>query len=271
MNLPSTLDRDALLNAHDSHDVPSSAGANVSADQPAPGQSRYGWLAASLRARITQGEWVPGTALPSEVALAKEHGVALGTLRQALALLVAQGLLERQHGRGTFVRAGLGGASMLRFFRFSQGDGQGSTPQSSILRRSVQLASQDVVDDLGLAAGASVLQLQRLRSLSGKPCLLESIALPLPQFEALAQSETADWDDLLYPMVQRVCGVTIHRAEDRLSFGLLNPEQATLLQLDAGHPCVQVDRRAFDLSGRCVELRTTWGDAFAFQYTAQVR
>jgi DNA-binding transcriptional MocR family regulator len=48
----------------------------------------------------------------------KEHGVALGTLRQALALLVAEGLLERQHGRGTFVRAGLGGASMLRFFRF---------------------------------------------------------------------------------------------------------------------------------------------------------
>jgi GntR family transcriptional regulator len=72
-------------------------------------------------------------------------------------------------------------------------------------------------------------------------------------------------------MVQRVCGVTIHRAEDRLSFGLLDPEQAALLQLDAGHPCVQVDRRAFDLSGHCVELRTTWGDAFAFQYTAQVR
>ncbi len=260
MNSPSALDRDA----------PPSAGPNASSDQPAPGQSRYGWLAASLRARITQGEWVPGTALPAETALAKEHGVALGTLRQALALLVAQGLLERQHGRGTFVRVGLGGASMLRFFRFSQGGGQG-TPQSIILQRSVQIASQEAADDLGLHAGASVLQLQRLRSLSGKPCLLESIALPLPLFASLAQSETADWDDLLYPMVQRVCGVTIHRAEDRLSFGLLNPEQAALLQLDAGHPCVQVDRRAFDLSGRCVELRTTWGDAFAFQYTAQVR
>ena len=44
-----------------------------------------------------------------------------------------------------------------------------------------------------------------------------------------------------------------------------------LLRLDAGHPCVQVQRRAFDLGGRCIELRTTLGDAFAFQYTAQVR
>ncbi len=243
----------------------------VQTDHPAPGQSRYGWLAASLRARITQGEWVPGTALPPEAALAKEHGVALGTLRQALALLVAQGLLERQHGRGTFVRAGLGGASMLRFFRFSQGDGQSSMPQSKILKRKVQLASAATADALGLPAGASVLQLQRMRSVNGQPCLLEQIALPLPMFEALAQSDTAAWDDLLYPMVQRVCGVTIHRAEDALSFGLLDARQAALMLLDAGHPCVRVERRAFDLAGRCVELRTTLGDAFAFRYTAQVR
>ncbi len=248
-----------------------SAGGVTAPDQPAPGQSRYGWLAASLRARITQGEWVPGTALPAETALAKEHGVALGTLRQALALLVAQGLLERQHGRGTFVRTGLGGASMLRFFRFSQGNERSSTPQSNILKREVQLASVATADALGLPAGASVLQLQRLRSLDGVPCLLEQISLPLPQFEALAHSDTSAWDDLLYPMVQRVCGVTVHRTEDALSFGLLDASQAALLNLDTAHPCVRVDRRAFDLGGRCVELRTTLADAFAFQYTAQVR
>lgn len=243
----------------------------VTADQPAPGQSRYGWLAAGLRARITQGEWVPGTALPAEAALAKEHGVALGTLRQALALLVSEGLLERQHGRGTFVRAGLGGASMLRFFRFRQSDERSATPTSTILNRHIELAASEVTDTFGLPAGASVLQLQRLRSIGGQPCLLEQLTLPLPLFDALTQSDTADWDDLLYPMYQRVCNVSIYRAEDSVSFGLLNAEQAALLQLDAGHPCAQVQRRAFDMHGHCVELRTTLGDAFAFQYTAQIR
>lgn len=241
------------------------------ADQPAPGQSRYGWLAASLRARITQGEWVPGTALPAEAALAKEHGVALGTLRQALALLVSEGLLERQHGRGTFVRAGLDGASMLRFFRFRQGDERSTTPTSTILKRHVELASSSTADALGLPAGASVLQLQRLRSISGQPCLLEQLTLPLPLFDALDKSDTVAWDDLLYPMYQRVCNVSIFRAEDNLSFGLLTAEQAQLLQLETGHPCAQVQRRAFDMHGHCVELRTTLGDAFAFQYTAQIR
>ncbi|MEY2953944.1 MAG: hypothetical protein RLZZ401_2031, partial [Pseudomonadota bacterium] len=80
----------------------------------AEGQSRYAWLAGMLRAQITEGQWVPGTAIPAETALARQHGVALGTMRQAIALLVAQGLLERQHGRGTFVRTGIGGATMLR-------------------------------------------------------------------------------------------------------------------------------------------------------------
>jgi GntR family transcriptional regulator len=240
-------------------------------DQPAPGQSRYGWLAAGLRARITQGEWVPGMALPAEAALAKEHGVALGTLRQALALLVSEGLLERQHGRGTFVRAGLGGASMLRFFRFRQSDERSATPASAILKRHVELASSDAAGALGLPAGASVLQLQRLRSISGQPCLLEQLTLPLPLFEALTHSDTAAWDDLFYPMYQRVCNISIYRAEDNVSFGLLTAEQASLLKLDAGHPCAQVQRRAFDMYGHCVELRTTLGDAFAFQYTAQIR
>ena len=244
---------------------------SASGRQPAPGESRYGWLAGGLRARITLGEWIPGTALPPESLLAKEYGVALGTLRQALALLVAEGLLERRHGRGTFVRTGLGGASMLRFFRFRSAGELQATPKSSILARSVTLASTNEADALGLPAGASVLTLVRLRSLDGRPCLLEHITLPLPAFAALAMSDTQDWDDLLYPMYQRVCGVTVHRAEDQLSFGLLSAEQAQQLELETAHPCVQVQRTAFDLAGRCIELRTTLGDAFAFQYTAQVR
>lgn len=236
-----------------------------------PGQSRYGWLAAAMRARITQGDWPPGEAIPPESVLAKSYGVALGTIRQAIALLVADGLLERQQGRGTFVKAGIGGASMLRFFRFRQGDDLQSAPSSRILARKRRLADAQEAELLGLPAGASVLVLERLRSLDGKPCLLERLILPLPLFEPLAESDTRAWDDLLYPMFQRVCGVLVHRAEDHLSFDRLTQAQARHLKLEKDHPCVRVRRRAFDLGGRCIELRTTLGDAFSFEYTAQVR
>ncbi len=236
-----------------------------------PGQSRYGWLAASMRARILQGEWVPGEAIAPESVLAKSYGVALGTIRQAIALLVADDLLERHQGRGTFVKAGIGGASMLRFFRFRQSGDLQSPPASRILARRARLAGDQEAELLGVPAGASVLVLDRLRSIDGHPCLLETITLPLPLFQPLADSDTSAWDDLLYPMYQRVCGVTIHHAEDHLSFDRLDARQANHLQLEKAHPCTRVRRRAFDLGARCVELRTTLGDAFAFEYTAQVR
>lgn len=236
-----------------------------------PGQSRYGWLAAALRSRILQGEWAPGDAIPPEAALAKSCGVALGTIRQALALLVSEGVLERRHGKGTFVTSGLGGASMMRFFRFRRSGELQATPQSRILSRKCRLASEDEAEGLGLAPGGSVLVLERLRSIDAQPCLLEEIVLPLPLFDALVDSDTADWDDLLYPMFQRACGVLINRAQDQLSFSQLTAAQARRLRLEKGHPCARVQRRAFDLGNRCVELRVTLGDAFLFEYTAQVR
>lgn len=242
-----------------------------SKDEPLPGQSRYGWLAAGMRARILQGEWAPGEAIPPEAQLAKNYAVALGTIRQALALLVSEGLLQRRHGRGTFVKTGLGGASMMRFFRFRHASEDQTVPTSTILYARQRLASAAEAHALGLPVGSSVLEVERLRSLDARPCLAEHLVLSLPLFEALIDSDTLSWGNLLYPMYQAVCGVVIHRAQDQLSFDMLNRPQAEQLGLAKGHPCVRVQRQAFDMSDRCVELRTTLGDAFAFQYTAQVR
>ncbi|OYV00602.1 MAG: GntR family transcriptional regulator [Burkholderiales bacterium PBB5] len=234
----------------------------------AQGQSRYGALAAALRRRILSGEWPPAHALPAEASLASEHGVALGTLRQALALLAQEGLIERVHGRGTFVRGGLSGAPMLRFFRFGEAPGQ--VPASRILARALAPAPAEVARRLALGRGDEVLRLQRLRLLQGQPCLLEDIWLPLPLFDALRADDIAQWDDLLYPMYARRCGVHVTRAVDEIGFAPLSAAQAAALQLSAGHPGAVVTRQAHDLAGRCVELRTSRGDANAFHYTVTI-
>ncbi|HLZ57373.1 MAG TPA: GntR family transcriptional regulator [Ktedonosporobacter sp.] len=57
-----------------------------------------------FRERILDGRFPPGTRLPTELELAQEHQISRDTVRQALALLVSEGLLERVQGRGTFVR-----------------------------------------------------------------------------------------------------------------------------------------------------------------------
>lgn len=237
-----------------------------------PGQSRYGKLALALRDRILKGEWAPGEVIPAESALAQSYGVALGTIRQALALLVEDGVLQRRHGKGTFVTKGVDGASMMRFFRFHGVDTPTrETPQSRILSSRLRNASTQEARLFGLLPGAQVLQLERLRSLSDEPCLLETIVLPLPLFGKLADSDTHTWGDLLYPMFQERCGVVIQKTHDSLSFSQLNATQAKRLKLSASHPCVLVERQAFDMAGQCVELRATRGDAFSFKYTTQLQ
>jgi GntR family transcriptional regulator len=233
-----------------------------------PGQSRYAALAAALRARVVAGEWPPGSALPAEQTLAAEHGVALGTLRRALELLADQGLIERIHGRGTFVRAGMTGGTMMRFFRF--GEGTGEVPASHIVSRQLLVAPAEVARRLGLARGDTALRLQRVRSLSGQPCVYEEIWLPPALFSGLAEGDAGSWGDLLYPMFAERCGVHVARAVDEIGFGALTAAQAGHLALSAGHPCALVTRCAYDLAGHCVEVRYTRGDAHAFHYTVTI-
>ena len=254
---------------------PSSSAADTSASDATPGQSRYGWLAAKLRASIMSGQWGPGGAIPAETQLAKTYAVALGTMRQAIAVLVTEGFLERVHGRGTFVSSGIGGASLLRFFRFRTATDTTATvtevPVSRIVEKRVVKASAEVAAALNIATRAPVLALTRVRLLAGVPCLFERIWLPLPLFAALTALNKSQWDDLLYPMFQRVCAVTIYKADDSVTFCHSEDEVAQALQLRSQAPCVRVERRAFDMSGRCVELRHSFGNALSFHYTAHLR
>lgn len=259
-----------------------SSTADVDAGDASPGQSRYGWLALQLRANITSGKWVPGSAIPAETQLAKSYSVALGTMRQAIAVLVAEGLLERVHGRGTFVSSGIGGASLLRFFRFRTQPEPASAanqtaqtdtgiPSSRIVEKRVVKANTEVAAALNVAARSPVLALVRVRTLAGVPCLFERIWLPLPPFAALTTLNASQWDDLLYPMFQRLCGITIYKADDSVTFCLGEDEVVQALRLRAKAPCARVERHAFDMSGRCVELRHSFGNALSFHYTAHLR
>jgi GntR family transcriptional regulator len=62
-------------------------------------------IAHQLRERISSGQYGPGDKLPSERALAAEHGSARNTAREAIGILQTEGLVDVQHGRGVFVRA----------------------------------------------------------------------------------------------------------------------------------------------------------------------
>ncbi len=66
--------------------------------------SRRDTIAADLRDRIVTGRLKPGDRLPSEAHLSAQYTVSTPTLRNALAVLQAEGLVEKVHGKGNFIR-----------------------------------------------------------------------------------------------------------------------------------------------------------------------
>jgi GntR family transcriptional regulator len=67
--------------------------------------AKYERIAEDLRALITSGELAAGERIPAETELTTRYRVSLPTLRQALGVLRAEGLIESRHGIGTYVRA----------------------------------------------------------------------------------------------------------------------------------------------------------------------
>ncbi|MFJ8540606.1 GntR family transcriptional regulator [Streptomyces sp. NPDC093586] len=66
--------------------------------------SRHHDIADDIRHQITTGRIKPGERLPSEAGLADRYKVSTVTLRSALAVLQGEGLVEKIHGKGNFVR-----------------------------------------------------------------------------------------------------------------------------------------------------------------------
>ena len=230
----------------------------------------YQALAAAFKAKVETGVWPIGGAIPSEATLAKEFGVAVGTIRQAIALLAEEGMLVKRHGKSTEVSSGLNGQSMLRFFRYQLDDHQQLAPQAKVL------SLKTVAMDKEVAAAThwsckSLLKMHRVRMINNKPVLYETIYLPLPKFKKLASFLPGEFEELLYPMYARLCKVAVIKAKDQVGFELMKKTEANALKMKEGHPAVRVHRIAFDLTGKPVEYRSSVGDAMAFQYFAEVR
>ncbi|AEG71119.1 GntR family transcriptional regulator [Ralstonia solanacearum] len=232
---------------------------------------RYQQLRDDLAAQIARQQWRPGDAIPTEAELAKLYNVAVGTVRKAVDVLVAEGLLERFQGRGTFVRRASFASSLFRFFRFQNARGERRVPESRILKRDVLDAPSAPAAGLQIETGAPVIRLTRLRLLDGAPLLAEEIWLPYDRFEALATLELDAFGDLLYPLYETQCGQIVASAEETLTAEAVNATYARLLRIQAGDPVMVIERVARGYDRVPLEWRRSRGAAAHFRYHVDIR
>jgi GntR family transcriptional regulator len=220
--------------------------------------------------RIADGDWGPGTMLPSELKLAEELDVSAGTVRKALNELTAENLLQRRQGKGTFVASHSPHRSLFHFFKMETPDGERAPATSQLLSSTKRRANKNECEKLELTSQSWVLEINRIRTLGGAPCILERIIVPAKLFPNLVEPEVGELPNELYTVYEKRYGITIYRAQEKLRAKAATENQAELLNLEAGAPVLEIDRVALTLKGQPVEWRVSLSDTRHCHYASEL-
>lgn len=220
----------------------------------------YRRLQDALRSAIESSVLNPQDALPPERELATDFAVSRITVRKALDALVAEGLLTRKQGAGTFV-SGRVEKQFAKLTSFSEDMiARGRKPRSEwLLRASANVTPEESLT-LGLSPGAPVYRFHRIRFADDLPMAIEYSTIP---GSGLGSAEAVQ--DSLYDALN-AAGNRPTRALQRLRAVCVDGERARLLGLEPGAPALYIERRGFLDDGRVIEATQSWyrGDAYDF-------
>lgn len=226
----------------------------------------YEQVRARLAESISAGKWRPGQALPSERLLAREFGVAIGTIRKAVDGLVAEQALVRLQGKGTFVTEHDGGRLMFHFFHIVGRDGAKAYPEVRLLDFRRDRAAQADARALAIAPHDKVIRIRNLLSLEGEPAIVDDITLPAQLFPGLTEKIFRARSNTIYHLFQSRYGINVLRTDERLRAVLADADLGRLLRLPPGAPLLEVRRVALTFRDRPVELRISRVDTSRRDY-----
>lgn len=206
-----------------------------------------------LMKRLGDGSWAPGQLLPSEPEIAAGLGVSPGTVRKALDEMSAESLLVRRQGRGTFVASHDEARILFQFFRMVSDKGERRFPESRTISVAVTKADQCAAARLGIGLKESIVTIERVRSLDGRPCIHEHIVLPRAMYPGIERIR--DLPNNLYALYSTRYGVTIARGSESLKAVAAGRRQVELLGCEAGEPILLIDRVALGVDGTRAEWR----------------
>jgi GntR family transcriptional regulator len=219
-------------------------------------QPLYKQVIREVMAAVEAGEWQEDESLPSEVELGHRFGVSQGTVRKALDALVAESVLYRRQGVGTFV-AGMSDFLMRGRFALLT-DPKGEAPKIELLGCVRIHAGEQLAEILGLRRGAALWQVRRLLRVAGQIVGLEELLLPEANFPELEMRRIRELKGNLRELCWRDFGVRLQDGETRYRAVSAGSAEARLLQVELNEPLLQLVRLAKDFSGKPQVWSVAW-------------
>ncbi|WP_371101222.1 GntR family transcriptional regulator [Streptomyces sp. PU_AKi4] len=212
----------------------------------------YHQLAQQLEAAIEQGVLAPGNLLGNEVDLSVRLGLSRPTVRQAIQSLVDKGLMVRRRGVGTQVVHSQVRRPLELSSLYDDLETAGQGPTTRVIRNETVPAPTDVAAALGLAEGAEVVLLERLRCTHAQPVALLCNYLP----SGLLGLDSARLEATGLYRMMRSAGITLHSARQTVGARAATAQEAAGLDEKEGAALLTMQRTAYDDTGRPVEYGT---------------
>jgi GntR family transcriptional regulator len=210
-----------------------------------------------LKQALDAGEWQPGDRLPGERELAARYGCSLITVRRALDELSRERRLTRARGRGTHVSAPPIDRNLQGSLSFAEEMRRlGKAPETRIVASRPESATETVAAALRIEAGSPTVYLERLRSASGTPMLLEMVHLPAERLPGLLQADLEHHS--LYDLLATRYRMPVVRARETLEPALVPAREARLLNIKPRSLALLIEGLAFSIDGTPVEYGRTY-------------
>jgi GntR family transcriptional regulator len=218
--------------------------------------------------RIQEKIWAPNTLIPTEQELMDEFNVSRTTIRQAISILVQDGLLEKKQGKGTIVKSQqLVGNGKLKGFAEEVAE-KGLTPNSKLMRFSFRKDLYHEKVMLELEDDDEVLVIERIRFADHTPIAIERSCWPAHVGKVLIKQ---DLNSAKFYEILEANNIILKSAKEKISAVNATIYEADLLGIRGGEAMLKMERLSFGLDDRPIEFTTTKFRSDKYHYNIELK
>ena len=204
---------------------------------------------------LVNAEWVPGKSIPSEIELANRYKVSQGTVRKAIDDLVADKILIRMQGKGTFVSTHNEENIQLRFLRLTSNTGFKEKLNNKLVSFEKEKANMQIAKALDINPSSTLFSIKRLLTFNEKPLILDCIKISSIVFKGLTPEKVIESNGLMYRMYETSFGIQMLHADEKIKATLANKSSSSLLNVSEGTPLLSIERLSYTFDHRPIEWR----------------
>ena len=221
---------------------------------------------------LVRGRYPMGQALPAEKDLSKELDVSIGTLRKAVDELVAEGIVVRRQGRGTYVAEHDLKRLLYYFFHVVKHDvDKKANPRVDLVSLNTAVATKEEASKLNLKEGAPVWRLVNCLYLEERCVMIDQITLDKKRFKNLTRAEFINREGSIYQLYQMKYGQTVVRSSERLRASLVSKQHAEWLDIKPNSPVLVIRRVALGIQDDPIEWRISTLNTNQYEYFSELQ